>query len=46
VFRPWELAVSNKALINPEGNYGMLKSWLDGVQKAAGADTRPLLSST
>jgi len=30
VFRPWVVAVSNKALINPEGNYGMLKSWQGG----------------
>ena len=26
--------VSNHALINDEGNYGMLRTWLDGVQKA------------
>ena len=27
-------AVSNKALINEKGDYGMLRTWLDGVQRS------------
>lgn len=28
------IAVSNHALIHREGTYGMLKTWIDGVQRA------------